>query len=122
MQLTVQQWLESSGESRKQTFDPFPPDGDIPMGLVKYSAEEDTFKIQMGAAYRGTYDMAADRILSGSGLLDFLFQIHQYEWCTGQHMKDFLDCVTCWVYRDHGKFPQAFFDVTGGMNSGLDAP
>lgn len=92
------------------------------MGTVVFSEAEDTFKITMGSDYNGTYDMAADRILSGSGLLDFILQIHHKEWVTGDHLKDLLDCVTCWVYRDHGKFPQEFFDVIGGMNAGLDAP
>jgi hypothetical protein len=77
----------------------------------------------MGQGCNGTYDIEADRVLSGAGLLDFLLQIHSKEWITGQHLKDFLDCVTCWVYRDHGKrFAQDFFDVAGGMNRDLDDP
>lgn len=66
--------------------------------------------------------MEADRILSGGGFLDFLLHVHSKEWVTGQHIKDLLDCVACWTYRDHGKFPQVFFDVVGGMNRGLDDP
>ena len=120
--LTVQQWLEWSPDRYKGWKLPFPPDGDIPMGKVLYSEADDTFKITMGSGYRGTYDMAADRILSGRGLLDFVLQIHHKEWITGDHLKDLLDCVTCWVYRDHGKFPQVFFDAVGGINAGLDSP
>jgi len=120
--LTVQQWLEWS-PSRYEGWElPFPPDGDIPMGTVLYSEADDTFKITMGPRYSGTYDMAADRILSGRGFLDFILQIHHKEWITGEHLKDLLDCVTCWVYRDHGKFAQEFFDAIGGMNADLDSP
>ena len=66
--------------------------------------------------------VCADRILSGGGFLDFLLQVHSKEWVTAQHLKDLLDCVACWAFRDHGKLPQSFFDVAGGMNRGLDDP
>ena len=66
--------------------------------------------------------MVANRILSGGGFLDFVLQVHSKEWATGQHLKDLLDCITRWTYRGHGCFPQVFFDVTGGMNRGLDDP
>jgi hypothetical protein len=104
-------------------FKPFDPTGDIRCGTVRFDAQENMFRISMGGDYAGTYDMEADRILSGGGFLDFLLQVHSKEWVTGQHLKDLLDCVTCWVYRDHGQqFPQGFFDVIGGMNRGLDDP
>ena len=121
MRMTVQQWLNSSAVST--VFKPFFPDGDICCGLVLYDSQERVFRIHMGADFRTTYDMQADRILSGAGFLDFLLQIHSKEWVTGQHLKDVMDCVTCWVYRDHGgRFPQEFFGVAWGMNKGLDDP
>jgi len=120
MKMTVQQWLNSPGEPK--VFKPFFPHGDIVCGLVRYDSEERAFRVFRGQDYNGTYDMEADRILSGGGFLDFLLQVHSKEWVTGQHLKDLLDCVTCWVYRDHGDFPQDFFDVAGGMNRGLDDP
>ncbi len=121
MKMTVQQWLNSP--EKPEIFKPFPPSGDIVCGLVRYDVEANTFRIFMGAEYIGTYDMEADRILSGGGFLDFLLQVHTKEWASGQHLKDLLDCVTCWVYRDHGqRFPQGFFDVVGGMNRDLDDP
>ncbi|MFA6176599.1 MAG: hypothetical protein WC765_08485 [Phycisphaerae bacterium] len=116
--MTVQQWMDGSGKPRL----PYPPDGDITIGLVRFDAKGNIFRVHMGGEYFGTYDMSADRILSGGGFLDFLLQIHSKEWVSGQHLKDFLDCVTCWSYRDHGKFPQDFFDVAGGMNRSLDDP
>ena len=121
MKMTVQQWMNSSATP---TFHkPFPPDGDIFCGTVSFDAEKSMFYISIGGDEGGTYDMESDRILSGGGFLDFLLQVHSKEWVTGQHIKDLLDCVTCWIYRDHGgQFPQMFFDVAGRMNRGLDDP
>ncbi len=120
MRMTVQQWMNSG--ANPEVFKPFSPEGDIPMGLVLFDDEAQVFRIYMGSEYHGTYDIGADRILSGTGFFDFLLQVHSKEWVTGQHLKDLLDCVACWVYRDHGKFPQVFFDMAGGMNRGLDEP
>lgn len=89
-------------------------------GLVEYDGTH--FKIVMGAGYSGTYDIASDRIMSGGGFLDFLLQLHSKKWATGQHIKDFLDCFEKWCVSEHGKYPQAFLDVIGGMNRGQDNP
>lgn len=119
MQKTVQQWLSTSLTDAK-LHDPDFPTGNITVGLVRFEVETNTFKIYQGMEYRGTYDMNADRILSGGGFLDFLLQVHGKEWITGQHLKDLLDCVTLWTYREFGKLPQDFFEVIDGMNRGLD--
>ena len=116
--MTVQQWMNSPEDT--DGYKPFPPEGDIAIGLVRFDDAAQVFRIYMGAGYLGTYDIDCDRILSGAGCFDFLLQVHSKEWATGQHLKDLLDCITCWTYRDHGKFPQMFFDVAGGMNRGLD--
>ena len=121
MRLTVQQWLENSPDSTRSPHPPFHESGDISFGTVRYDETEQMIRVQMGGHFRGTYDMAVDRILSGRGLLDFVFQIHHKEWCTGQHIKDLLDCLTCYTYREHNQFPQMFFDSAGGMNAGLDS-
>lgn len=118
--MTTQQWLNSTETSIN--YKPFDPDGNISFGFVEFDAKNDIFRINMGFGYNGTYDMSADRILSGAGFLDFLFQVHSKEWVTAQHLADLLDCITCWTYREHGKFPQEFFDVICGMNKGLDEP
>jgi len=120
MIMTVQQWMNSPEQA--EVAKPFPASGDIAIGTVRFDDEQQMFRIYMGGDYGDTYDIAADRILSGGGFLDFLLQVHSKSWVTAQHLKDLLDCVTCWAYRDHGKFPQMFFDVAGGMNRGLDAP
>jgi len=120
MQMTVQQWLNSPEDP--EVHKPFLPQGDITVGLVRFDAQTNVFRIYMGQGYNGTFEMEADRILSGGGFLDFVLQVHSKVWVTGQHLKDLLDCVTCWTYREHGKLPQAFFDVIGGMNRDLDDP
>lgn len=120
MKMSVQQWMNSPADP--DVYKPFQPQGDIVVGLVRFDEKAQIFRIYMGAEYLGTYDMEADRILLGGGFLDFLLQVHSKEWVTGQHLKDLMDCVTCWAYRDHGQFPRKFFDVAGGMNRGLDEP
>ena len=120
MHLTVQQWLNDAHDP-DFVFKPFQDEGDIIIGFVKFDSEKNLFQIREGFGSL-TYDMDADRILSGGGFLDFVLQIHGKEWITAQHLKDLFDCVTCWTYREYGKFPQDFFDVAGGMNRGLDAP
>ncbi len=57
---------------KPDVYKPFRPDGDIDMGLVRFDSEANVFRIYMGQGYNGTYDMEADRILSGGGFLDFL--------------------------------------------------
>ena len=122
MKMTVQQWLTSP--EKPDLYKPFPFEGDICIGTVLYSEAEQKFKINMGFEYgTDTYDIAADQILSATGLLDFLWQVHGKEWVTAQNLKDLLDCITCYVYRDHNQqLPQVFFDVASGMSGGLDQP
>lgn len=98
----------------------YPPKYSEFTGLVEYDGE--AFKITMGAGYAKTYDMETDRIMSPSGFLDFLLQIHSKDWITGQHLKDVLDAYEKWCLAEHGKYPQDFLQVTHGMNRGLDAP
>jgi hypothetical protein len=119
MQMTVQQWRNSA--DKPEVFKPFFQDEDIVCGLVCYDNDKEVFQIYMGQGYNGTYDIEAYRILTSAGILDFLLQIHSKNWITGQHLKDFLDCITCWVYRDHGGcFPQKFYKVMGGVNQNID--
>lgn len=123
MQLTVQQWISSSDSEIKNAHPPFFPQGnDIIIGSCEFSEKENMFKIHMGANYNGTYDISADRIIGGRGLLDFIFQVHMKHWVTAQHIKDFLDVLLCWTYRDHGQLPQSFYRVIAGMSQGMDEP
>ncbi len=117
MDHTVQQWMHSM-----EIPQPFPERGDIVFGLVRFDAEAQMFRIYMGLGYDSTCAFSSDEVLSPSGFLDLLFRIHSTDWITGQHFKDLLDCVTCWAYREHGRFPAEFFGVMGAMDRGLDAP
>jgi hypothetical protein len=115
MNMTVQQWLNSSATTEFR--EPFLPAGDIIIGLVRFDAEAKMFRIYKGMRYQdGTYDIHAERIQDGGAFLDFLLQVNSKLWCTAQHIKDLLDCVTCWGYRETGKFPQEYFDVIGDMS------
>lgn len=39
------------------------------------------------------YDFRIDRLTSGSEVLDWFFQVSNKGWCTGEHLKSFLDCL-----------------------------
>jgi hypothetical protein len=118
LHLTVQQWLEVGHDD---VFPPFPADGDITCGTVRYHADADEFRIFTRSGFP-SYDFAAERILTGAAFSDWLWQLHHTEWFTGQHAKDLLDCLCCYIYREHnGQFPQAFYQVEGGMMRGPDA-
>lgn len=116
MQMTVQQWRSSLPEEK--ACKPFDPTDDIFCGLVRYDQKERTFKITIGAGYRDTYDIQEQDIMTSEGFLDFLLQVHSKDWATPQHISNLLDCVTCWAHRDHGQWPQVFFDVCGGKKHG----
>ena len=115
--LTVQQWLNKGGDD---FFLPFSPTGNIVCGLVRYDAEKDLFSIYT-QANMVTYDIEAERILTSAAFTDWLWQLHHTDWFTGQHAKDFLDCLCCYIYREHnGQFPQPFYEVTNAINRGPD--
>ena len=121
MQLTIQQWLNSTGDDHVMkehgiyrpmlTFE-----GDMFIGSVSYESKKGLFKIIMGGDYYGTYDMQISRISNIEGLLDFLLHIHQKEWITGQHLKDFLDCFFCVVHLKTGEFLTEYVGCQWGMN------
>jgi hypothetical protein len=89
----------------------------IHKGLVSFLNKEKMFRVYMGNAYRGTYDIEAVRISDGRGFLDFILQLHsKSEWITGQHFKDLFDCIEAWTHQEFGIPPQQFFDVCHAMS------
>jgi hypothetical protein len=117
--LSVSQWRNTGTIDRSIALPPFPDSGDIAIGLAAFREKEDKIELLIDSD-RNVYDIACDRILSGAGFMDFLLQVHSKPWATPQHIYDLLDVITCWTYREHGKFPQLFFDVAGGANRGMD--
>jgi hypothetical protein len=118
--LTCQQWLSSPTSSDPDVVPPFPLTGDIECGLVRYSEESDSFNIyeQQG---RTQYKIEAVRILSAAAFVDWMWQLHSKEWFTGQHAKDLMDCLCCYIYREHnGQFPQDFYQITNAINEDPD--
>ncbi len=116
--LTVQQWLNNPSSP---TFSPpFDSEGDIFVGLVRFNELTKTFEITTSAETT-PYEIAAERILTKVAFTDWIWQLHHKDWITGQHLKDFLDCLSCYLYREYGQFPQVFYEVAGGGPEGLDA-
>lgn len=114
MLLTVQQWI-NDGDTR--TYAPsFDSNGKINIGLVSYNSKKGVFEIIVGGDYRGTYDMEIWRISNKKGFVDFLLHIHQKEWITGQHLKDFLDCYFCVVHLKTSENLQQYLGSLNGMN------
>jgi len=65
------------------------------------------------------YDFAVDRLSSGSEVLDFFLQVSNKGWCTGEHLKSFLDCLQeiTDLYFENGA--QGVF-CPGGINKKVD--
>jgi hypothetical protein len=119
IQLSVQQWL-NSGEPPEGIQRPFPSHGDITFGLVTYDSEQDVFCI-MEDSFGDTYDIDAGRILTAAAFADWMWQLHHKRWITPQHLKDLMDCLCCYIYREHnGQFPQSFYQVEGAIMRGPD--
>ena len=112
--MTVQEWLNTGGGDEKPL--PYPLEGDIVFPTCVYIESDDLFRID------GNYNIEADRILSGTSFVDWIWQLHHKTWFTQEHYKDFLDCLFCYIHREHnGQFPQVFYHVAGG-GGGLDEP
>ena len=122
IRLSVQEWLNNGSwwKECENVLPPYPPSGNIVVGSVSFIEEQNLFQIMVGGDYSGTYDIDADRLLVAKDFTDWIWHLHSKDWITGQHLKDFMDCVCCWIHRDHGQSPQIFYDVAGGHTGGMD--
>lgn len=53
----------------------------------------DTHIITFWSGNSEVYDFSIDRLTSGSEVLDWFLQIGNKMWCTGEHLKAFIDCI-----------------------------
>lgn len=97
---------------------PAPP-GDIICGLVVYRERERSFEI-FTRVDEPLYQVQVDRIASYKQFTDWLWQLHEKGWMTGQHYADLLRCISEYIFRQHGQWPQAYYEVEGAINQGLD--
>lgn len=90
--------------------EPAPP-GDIVCGLVAFRESTRSFEIftRIGA---DTYDFEADRILTSRQFTDWVWQLQEKPWMTGQHFDDFFRCLSEFIFRQWRQFPQVFYEVT----------
>ncbi|MBH2846078.1 toll/interleukin-1 receptor domain-containing protein [Serratia marcescens] len=65
------------------------------------------------------YDFSVNRISSGSELLDWFFQVSNKGWCTGEHLKAFLDCIEEITDLYFESNAQGVF-CPGGINKSID--
>jgi hypothetical protein len=98
--------------------DPAPP-GDIARGLVRIRDDIRTIEIftQLGQA---TYDIEIDRILTHRQFTDWVWQLQNKGWMTGQHFSDLFECLSEYIYRQWSVGPQKFYEVDGAIQQGLD--
>jgi hypothetical protein len=112
--MTVQQWLNRSGD--EQMVLPTTESGDIEIGLVKYCDLDGEFHIYKGQGFHDDLLVSYYQVSNGPRLLECLLHLHKQEWITGQHIKDFLDCLTLRVYRDSNLSMREFFGVAGALD------
>jgi hypothetical protein len=95
------------------------PEGDLVQGFATYREAKRCFEIETG--HRGhRYEIQLDRIMTHRQFTDWIWQLHFKGWLTGQHFKDFLDCLYMVVNRDWREDPQKFYEVRQAMMQGLD--
>lgn len=94
--------------------EPAPP-GDITCGLVTFREVGYVFEITTGRPGE-TYDIQAATILTNpSQFTDWVWQLHQYGWITGQHFADLFDCMSEVIYRTYDVWPQTHYVVEGAI-------
>jgi hypothetical protein len=102
----VQHWLNHGDAAI-----PYPETGNIVCGTCSYIEADDLFRIE--GVERIGYEIQAGRIQTATSLVDWLWQLSEKEWWTGQYAKDFLDCLLCYIHREWQVFPQEFYGVHG---------
>ncbi|MGN8075620.1 TIR domain-containing protein [Enterobacter sp. 22104] len=65
------------------------------------------------------YDFNVNRLSSGSEVLDWFFQVSNKSWCTGEHLKAFLDCLEQITDLYFNNNAQGVF-CPGGQNKIID--
>src|SRR5262249_12744473 len=99
--------------------EPAPP-GDIVRGLVAFrEGPPRVFQITTRIG-EPTYDIEADRILTHRAFTDWVWQLQEKRWMTGQHFADLFACLSEFIYRQWGEWPQVFYSVENAMSHGPD--
>ena len=99
--------------------EPAPP-GDIVCGLVAFREQGRVFQITTRIG-EDSYDIQADRILTHRQFTDWVWQLQEKGWMSGQHFADLLSCLSEFIYRQWGVWPQKFYEVEGVIREqGLD--
>ncbi len=108
--------MESKFKPAKR--EPAPP-GDIVCGLVAFREGPRVFQITTRIG-EDTYDIEADRILTHRAFTDWVWQLQTKGWMSGQHFTDFFACLSEFIYRQWGEWPQVFYSVERAINAGPD--
>lgn len=81
--------------------------------------DPDTGMISFWSENTEIYDYEVNRLSSGSEVLDLLMQVSNKAWCTGEHLKAFLDCLEQMTDLYFKNGAQGVF-CPGGVNKEVD--
>jgi hypothetical protein len=82
------------------------------VGTVSYDPQYNALVIDVRNGLT-TYDIPFDEIQTPQQLTDWIFQLHEKSWMTGQHFRDLFECLE-WVIREKtGMRPIQFYKVGG---------
>lgn len=98
--------------------EPAPP-GDITCGPVAFREGPRVFQITTRIG-EPSYDIAAGGILTHRQFTDWVWQLQDKRWMSGHHFADLFQCLSEFIYRQWGQWPQAFYEVTQAVNNNLD--
>ena len=82
------------------------------VGHVAYDPEYDAICIDTERGV-GTYDIAFDRIQTPQQFTEWILHLNEKSWMTGQHFRDFLDCLEWVIHEKTGQRPIGFYKVGG---------
>ena len=91
-------------------------------GLVSFEEKSQIISVKMGAQGPPSYDIPLEGIDSAKELLDWILQLNYKTWCTGQHLKEFLDLVPQVAEKNFGQNAQAVFCSQTRRNDDITWP
>ncbi|HEX8068867.1 MAG TPA: hypothetical protein VF546_02880 [Pyrinomonadaceae bacterium] len=82
------------------------------VGNVSYDLEHDTISIDIEGGL-DTYDIAFDRIKTPQQFTEWMLHLSEKKWMTGQHYRDFLECLEWIIHEKTGQEAIEFYNVGG---------
>lgn len=97
------------------------PPGDIIHGSVAFRVRSGCFEISTGIGNE-TYDIPAHKLETDRAFTDWVWQIQEKRWMTGQKFADFFACLSDFIYCEHQCWPQDYYAVIDAGSVNIDRP